>query len=361
MQAAYIHIPFCRKICTYCDFCKVFYDDTLAHKYLVCLEEEINEQYNNEILNTIYIGGGTPSALSLVNLEYLFLICSKFRRSRSYEFTFECNIEDISENLLDILKKNGVNRLSIGIQSFNKKNLRIMGRNANFKDTVSKIKLCRAFGFTNINIDLIYALPGEAMFTLKRDIAKILKLNVEHISTYSLILEKHTVLYNKEIKNIPEKKDAKMYDYIRKVLKKHGYNHYEVSNFAREGYEAKHNKTYWLNQEYYGFGCGAHGYVGNIRYANTMSLTKYLSGDFTLEKNLLSKQDEMDNEIMLGLRLLKGIDEIAFQKKYGLTVEEAYPNVEALIKSGLLIRTNNYISIPEDYIYTMNSIIIKII
>ena len=361
MHAAYIHIPFCRSICTYCDFWKVYYQPTLVSKYLKALEEEILSQYNNEVLKTIYIGGGTPSSLSLDHLNYLFIILKVFKKSRNCEVTFECNIEDITEEKLHLLKENGVNRLSIGIESFNKKNLETMQRHADFKDAKEKIKLCRKLGFSNINVDLIYALPKESMWTLRRDIHKILKLEVEHISTYSLILEKNTILYNQGVKNINEEKDAKMYNYIVKNLKKNGYHHYEVSNFARSGYESLHNKTYWYNEEYYGFGCGASGYIGNIRYENTRSILKYIAGNYTLNRNLLSKQDEMDNEIMLGLRLLEGLDTKKFLKKYKISIKEAYPNIKNLLKEGLLILDDNYLKIPEKYIYIMDSIVLKIV
>lgn len=361
MHAAYIHIPFCKSICTYCDFCKVFYNSNFVSKYLKALEEEIISQYNNEVLDSIYIGGGTPSSLTLDELNYLFIILKIFKRSRHCEITFECNIEDINEEKLYLLKENGVNRLSIGIESFNKKNLQIMRRQTDFKDTKEKIKLCRRLGFNNINVDLIYALPKESMFTLKLDIHKLLKLGIEHISTYSLILEKNTVLYNQKTKPIKEELDAKMYNYIVKTLTKNGYFHYELSNFAKEGYESVHNKTYWYNEEYYGFGCGASGYIGNIRYENTRSIISYINGKFTLNRNLLSRQEEMDNEIMLGLRLTNGLDTQKFWQKYQITVAEAYPNIKNLLQAGLLIKEGNYLKIPAKYLYIMNSIIIKII
>ena len=361
MHAVYIHIPFCHSICSYCDFCKVYYNKKFTANYFKMLEKEIISQYNNELISTIYIGGGTPSSLDTLELKELFRITKLFKKTRNYEFSFECNIEDISLELLQILKENGVNRLSIGIESFDKKILKLMNRHATYKDCLAKINLARTLGFNNINVDLIYAMPKETMFTLRRDIHKIIKLNPEHISTYSLILEKNTILYNEGYKNIKEEKDAKMYNYIKKILNKHGYNHYEISNFAKEGLESNHNITYWLNEEYYGFGCGASGYIGNIRYENTKSITSYLKGEFCLNKNLLSRQEEMDNEIMLGLRLLKGLDIDKFYRKYQISLMDSYPKVKNLIKEGLLILEDNHLKIPEKYIYIMDSIVIKII
>ena len=168
MHSVYIHIPFCKTICTYCDFCKVFYNEKFATKYLQNLEKEILSQYNNEILDTIYIGGGTPSSLNPAELKKLFSITNIFQKSRKCEFTFECNIEDITLELLETLKTNGVNRLSIGTESFNKKILKTMNRHADFKDCQKKMALMRSVGFANINLDLIYAMPKETMFTLSR-------------------------------------------------------------------------------------------------------------------------------------------------------------------------------------------------
>ncbi len=360
MKSAYLHIPFCKHICSYCDFCKLNYQKDWVTNYLDTLEEEIIEKYNSEELETLYIGGGTPSCLDEEDLEKLFTIVQKFNLKDDYEFTFECNLNDINEMLLTILKENGVNRLSIGIESFDKDNQKFMERQHSFEDAEETIKLARNLGFDNINVDLMYALPDETMGTLKKDVAKILKLEVDHISTYSLILEENTKADILETKPINEDTDAKMYEYIVKKLTAAGYNHYEVSNFARKGYESKHNLTYWNNEYYYGFGLGAHGYMHGMRYENTRSLNNYLEGKYILEENILSKTEIMENELMLGLRKMEGINLSEFFDKFELNLQDVFP-IKPLLKSKDLIYKDGYVFINPDKIYVMNEILLKLI
>lgn len=360
MKSVYIHIPFCKSICSYCDFCKMFYNPKWAHDYLVCLKEEIEDQYMGEQIETLYIGGGTPSCLSEKNLKYLMSIITLLNRSDQCEFTFECNLNDISENLLFILKEAGVNRLSIGIESFNEQKLILMGRNHTFEDAKKKIELARKLGFNNINVDLIYGLPKESKKDLKKDLKLMLKLKPEHISTYSLILSEHTLLHVNKIEPIKEDLDADFYKLICKKLKKKKYHHYEVSNFSKAGYESKHNLGYWNNQEYYGFGLSASGYIDGIRYTNTLNLTKYLNHEPDGSRELLTPTDVLDNEIMLGLRKLEGINLAEFEKKYGISLEETYP-VTPLLKKKELIKKRGYIYINPDKLYVMNEILMKLI
>lgn len=360
MKSAYIHIPFCKHICSYCDFCKMNYNQVWVEQYLLALKEEIEEKYNNEILDTLYIGGGTPSCLSLEELTDLFDIIKIFKLSDNYEFTFECNLDDIDLNLLQFLHSKGVNRLSIGIESFNKKALEFMERNHTFVEAQNIIARARDIGFNNINVDLIYALPNQTLGALKRDINCLLQLNVEHISTYSLIVEDHTKIKAKGVKPIDEELDAKMYDYIVKKLASKGYNHYEISNFAKEDFESRHNLTYWNNDYYYGFGLSAHGYVHGLRYQNTRNFKEYLNKNYILEENILSKQDIMDNEIMLGFRKTKGIKLSDFFEKYEENLQDIY-NVQPLLKSKELIYKNGYIYINPKYLYVMNEILLKLI
>ncbi len=355
MRSVYIHIPFCKSICSYCDFCKFLYTDKFASLYLEMLEKEIKEYYENDKIRTIYIGGGTPSSLSINNLIKLFKIIQIFDTSSLEEFTVECNINDINEELLVLLKNNKVNRISIGVESFNPKNLEFLGRVHNKEDIFKKIKLTKKY-FDNINIDLIYALPTENMSVLKSDINNILKLGINHISTYSLIIEEHTKIYNDKVKPIDEDLDAKMYKYICKKLKKKGFIHYEVSNFAKKGYESKHNLTYWDNLEYYGFGLGAHGYTNSMRYENTRNFNKYLKGEFRFNELLVSNREEVENELILGLRKLNGVNIEEFKKKFNKDIFKEFKLDEA-IKKGYLINKDGQIYIKEDKIYIMNEII----
>ena len=360
MNAVYIHIPFCKSICSYCDFCKMYLNNKFVLPYLNALTLEIKERYQGEKIKTLYIGGGTPSALSTQHLNYLFDIVKLLDTSMLEEFTFECNLNDINEELLDILKENGVNRLSIGIESFNENNLKFMNRKHTFKEAKEKINLCRLKGFYNINVDLIYALPKESILTLKHDLKQLLKLNVEHISTYSLIVEDNTMIGINGVNPVDEETDEEMFNIIVNTLRKNGYNHYEVSNFAKEGFESKHNTNYWLNNNYYGFGLSSHGFIGNVRYENTKNYSKYIDGKFVKNETLQSKKDEMDNTIMLGFRLLKGINLQDFYDRYNTNLQEEYDIKELLDKKYLLYK-DGYLKINPKYIYVMNEILIKIL
>ena len=360
MHAVYIHIPFCKSICTYCDFCKVLKNPYFVTPYLNSLIKEINEKYDNETIETLYIGGGTPSALDIKDLRYLLEICKIFKLSSNYEFTFECNVNDINDELLSILIEYGVNRLSIGIESFDKNKLEFMGRRHDVKEVEEKIKLVRSHGFGNINLDLIYGIPKESVGTLKKDLKEIIKLNPEHISTYSLIIEDNTVIGNTKMVPIDEDLDYEMYQTIIKILKKNGYVHYEVSNFSKPGFESRHNTNYWKNREYYGFGVGAHGYIGNVRYENTRSIVNYIKGHTVLNQEVLSKKDTMDNEIMLGFRLLKGLNLQEFYDKYEVNIQEVY-DLKLLLKDKELIYKDGYLFINPEFIYVMNEILIRII
>lgn len=356
MRSVYIHIPFCKSICSYCDFCKFLHNEEWASKYLDVLKQEIDEYYENDPIKTIYIGGGTPSSLSIENINKLFSFFNKFEMIENPEITFECNVNDITEELLKTLKKHNVTRLSIGVESFNKDKLRFMDRQHNKKNIISNIKLCKEYGFDNINVDLIYALPEETFHMLKKDVSCMLKLDVAHISTYSLIIEEHTKIYNEKTEPIEDFMDYKMYKYICKKLKKKGYHHYEISNFAKDGYESKHNLTYWNNDEYYGFGLGSHGYINSMRYENTRNFNKYLKGEYRLNELLVSSQEEMENELILGFRKLDGISIKKFYEKFNRDIFEVF-KIEEAIKKGYIVKEGDILYIPENKVYVMNEIL----
>lgn len=360
VKSMYIHIPFCKSICSYCDFAKILYNEKYVMPYLEKLKNEVIDAYDGKEINTLYIGGGTPSCLNENELIYLSEIIKTIKLSDSYEFTFECNIEDISPDLLILLKDMKVNRLSIGIESFNKCKLDFMNRKADFKDVQQKINLVRSYGFDNINLDLMYGLPGETLKDTKKDLKYILKLNPEHISTYSLIIEDHTMCKIRSDENIDPEEEIKMYEYIVKTLKKKGYNHYEVSNFSKSGYQSKHNMTYWNNEEYYGFGLGASGYIEGFRYDNTKNLDAYLLGKYRESEVLMSKSDMMENEVMLGLRKMEGINLQEFFDKYEINMQDAFP-IKPLIKNKELIYKDGYVYINPKYIYVMNELLLKLI
>lgn len=360
MEAVYVHIPFCKHICSYCDFCKVLHIDSFVDNYLEALQREINENYDGERIKTIYIGGGSPSCLTKKQRVRLFRILEIFNRTPDCEYTFECNPNDIDEFLLDDIVQGGVNRLSIGIESFDEKKLKILERDVDYKDIENKMNMARARGIDNINLDLMYAVPNETIKVLKQDIKKLIKLNPTHISTYSLILEDHTKLKIEGAQYISEDIDNEMYELICEKLEKSGYKHYEVSNFAKEGFESKHNMNYWNNDEYYGFGLGASGYKDAFRYTNTKNLHEYIEGNYRKENLLMTYKDQMDNEVMLGLRKLEGINVETFYNKYEKNIQDVYP-VKELIESKDLIYKNGYLFINPKKIYIMNEILLKLI
>ena len=357
IKNCYIHIPFCNNICSYCDFCKLFYNEKFISKYLIHLEKEIKSIYKNEELDTIYIGGGTPSCLNIDQLEILFKILSILKKSSDIEYTIECNFDSITEEKLKLFKKYGINRLSFGLESINKNNLLLLERDISKSRVKSIISLCRKLNFNNINIDLMYAIPGEDLKILDEDLSFVLALDVEHISTYSLIIEDHTKLKIKDIDYISEDLDFSMYELICKRLS--NYNHYEISNFSKDGYQSRHNLSYWKNKNYYGFGLGASSYIGKRRINNTRSINKYLEDNYVSDYEILKKSDIMDYEMILGLRTNTGVNKNEFYLKYGVNIEDVF-DLSMLIKNGLLISDKN-IYIPENKWYISNEVLVNFI
>lgn len=360
-KSCYIHIPFCEKICSYCDFCKMFYNEQLVDKYLNELKEEITDSYNEEVLDTIYIGGGTPSSLNIEQLKKLFEITSTLKVSKDYEFTIECNFENITYEKLDLFKQNKINRISFGLESINKNNLKILERNTDKNKVKDIISYCKKIGINNINVDLIYAIKDETIEDLINDINFIKSLDITHISTYSLILEENTKLYIKGYQYIDDELDRKMYDTICNELKE--FDHYEISNFAKEKkFRSRHNMTYWKNNEYYGFGLGSSGYEGNVRYEKTRSINKYLNHDYIKEDGIeyLSTKDKIYYEVIMNLRTKEGINLDEFKKRYKRKLEDCY-NYRELVKDKLLIKENNHLYIPYNLWYTSNSVMVKLL
>lgn len=359
IKSVYIHIPFCRNICSYCNFCKFYYNEDMVLKYLEALEREVKEKYMGDVVSTIYVGGGSPSDLSVKEIKYLMKIISGIKKADDYEFTFECNF-DIDEERLLLLKESGVNRLSFGIETVSDKYLNILKRKLDKESIQKKVKFIRDIGINNINGDLMYAFKDETLPELKKDIDFILSLNLEHISTYSLIIEEHTMLYLDKFTNCTEDVDSKMYYYIHEELLKHGYLHYEVSNYSKEGYQSRHNMTYWNNLEYYGFGISASGYVKSTRYDNTKSFNKYINNNYTSYFENLDIYDKMSYEMILFLRTSMGVNVDKFYETYHKYPDDVF-KYEDLIEEGYLKKKGNMLYIPYDKWYVMNSILIRFV
>ncbi|MBQ8219513.1 MAG: radical SAM family heme chaperone HemW [Bacilli bacterium] len=358
MMGVYIHIPFCNNICSYCDFCKMYYKKEYVDKYLNILEKEIKLRYKNEIVKTIYIGGGTPSSLDILQLDKLLSIISIIKIDNNYEYTIECNIEDINIEKLKLFKKYRINRISIGVESFDDKIIKKLNRHHDREMVFNNINLVKKY-FDNINIDLIYGLSDDINI-VKEDINCFLKLDIPHISYYSLIIEENTKLYIDKHKYIDESTDKEMFDYINKVLTDKGYNHYEISNYAKDGYESIHNKNYWLNGEYYGFGLSAVSYLNSHRISNTKNLTKYLSELYIEEDNYEDININKENDLILGLRLINGIDIDNYNEKYNDNLLEK-DIIKELINNNYLEVVNNMLKCNYKYIYLENYILEKII
>ena len=344
-SSAYVHIPFCTQICYYCDFSKVFIKNQPVDAYLEHLIQE-TRSYEIGKLRTLYIGGGTPTALSAQQLAYLLTELPKVMDlSELEEFTIEANPGDLDPDKIAVLKDSQVNRVSLGVQTFDNKMLKKIGRSHKEQDIYDNIRHLKQAGFNNISIDLIYALPGQTMDQVKENVAKAIDLDIPHMSLYSLILENHTVFMNRMRRGklpLPkEELEAEMFEYIIEELEKAGFEHYEISNFSKPGFESRHNLMYWDNAEYYGIGAGASGYVNGVRYKNHGPIRHYLKaveeGSARINEEHLSQREQMEEEMFLGLRKKSGVSMARFEEKFERSFQELYGDiVKDLIQQGLM-------------------------
>ena len=329
---AYIHIPFCNSKCSYCAFTSTC-NTNLLSDYLTSLVKEIDTNYKNNTLSTLYFGGGTPSIL---NAEEVKNIINRFKLTNNSEITFEVNPEHADEryfrNLIDI----GVNRISIGIQTLNDNILKQIGRKHSAQEAINCIKIAKKSGFKNVSVDLIYGLPNQTIKIFKQDLNTIKKCDIQHISLYGLKIEENSIFGKKIPENLPDDDtQADMYLEAVKTLDK--FFHYEISNFAlSDKYFSKHNISYWKNKEYYGFGCSAHGYENGVRYANTSDLHEYIQNPLTHKFEHTETTDEkLQEEIFLGLRLSDGINVKSINNKYKINLYAKYKNViDKYVQSG---------------------------
>jgi putative oxygen-independent coproporphyrinogen III oxidase len=331
IKAAYLHIPFCEHICHYCDFNKVFLKGQPVDQYLEALEQEMIltlQKYPTNGLETIFVGGGTPTSLNEKQLErFCESITRNLPMSNNLEFTFEANPGDLTKGKLQILKDAGVNRLSLGVQTFNDELLKSIGRVHRAKDVYQTVENAKSVGFKNISIDLIFSLPTQTVTDFKESLKEAFTLDIHHYSAYSLIIEPKTVFYNLLQKGkLPtpgEDAEAAMYELLMEEMEQHGYSQYEISNFSKPGYESKHNLTYWNNDYYYGFGAGAHSYVNGWRRSNAGPLKKYMEqiadGNLPIfQEHQTSKAEQIEEEMFLGLRKTDGVSISHFIEKFDM-------------------------------------------
>ena len=343
--SAYVHIPFCTQICYYCDFSKVFIKNQPVDSYLEHLLQEFHS-YDIQKLRTLYIGGGTPTALSASQLKVLLEGLTKnLDLSMLEELTIEANPGDLDADKIAVLQNSAVNRVSLGVQTFDDRMLKKIGRSHTEKDIYENIDRLKLAGFDNISIDLIYALPGQTMDQVKDNVAKAIALDIPHMSLYSLILENHTVFMNRMRRGklpLPkEEVEAEMFEYIIAELEKAGFEHYEISNFSKLGFESRHNLMYWDNAEYYGIGAGASGYVDGVRYKNHGPIRHYFNaveeGSARINEEHLSQREQMEEEMFLGLRKKSGVSMARFEEKFERSFQELYGEiVKDLIQQGLM-------------------------
>ena len=340
VKSAYIHIPFCKSKCHYCSF--VSFDKLeLKKEYLKTLAKEINYFYEGERLNTLYIGGGTPSVLEVPEIDNIIKL---FNIDKNTEITLEVNPEGGNYDFFRGVYDAGINRISLGCQSFDDRILRLINRRHNAGQVVDAVKTAQDSGFKNISIDLIYGLPEQDLAGLLRDLEYTVNLGVQHISLYGLKLEEGCYFYSYPPENLPDDDaQADMYLAAVEYLEGKNFSQYEFSNFAKSNYFSRHNTVYWDNKEYYGFGSGAHGYKNGIRYANFDTIENYLK-DYTNKKEskLLTPQEILEEEIFLGFRKTAGINIAGINSKFGIDFENKYKNIlEKYINTGLIARTDN--------------------
>lgn len=355
----YIHIPFCTNICHYCDFPKIFYHSKYVKPYLQSLKKEIQSTYRNELVTSIYIGGGTPTSLTTEELEELLEITTLFQKQEDLEFTIESNIENLTLEKIQLLKKYRVNRFSLGVQSFQEENLKILNRHHNRNQVIQTIQLLKQEKIKNISIDYIYGIRSN-LDDIRDDLEEFLKLEIPHISCYSLIIEENTVFGIHQREYIDEEIEYRMYQMIEEILTKHHYQHYEISNYAKDGYQSRHNLNYWNNASYYGFGLGAVSYQNNYRRMNTKNFSKYLKGQYLEQEIYEAKKIQISNTFILGLRKLEGISIEQFYKTFHQDITSFY-NIKQLLQDQILIIEQNYLKINPKYLYLSNEIFIHFV
>ena len=365
----YIHIPFCAQKCLYCDFPSFARKDHLRKAYIEALNKEIiilREKYNNLEINTIFIGGGTPSVLEADELECLLKEVAKLNMAKDIEYSMECNPGNLTEEKLEVMKNYGVNRISIGLQAKQDNLLKGLGRIHNYKTFKENFLLAKKVGFNNINVDLMFGLPNQRLNEWEETLREIISLEPAHISAYSLIIEEGTAFYNlyenDKLKLPTEEEERKMYHLAKKILEENGFNQYEISNYAKEGKECRHNLAYWNMNNWIGVGSAAASYINGKRIKNISSVEEYINsinekGEAVEEIINNSKNDNMEEFMFMGLRKINGIDENEFKKRFSMNINDVYGEIlNKYIDEGLLIRDSGRIFLSEKGIEISNII-----
>lgn len=373
MTSAYIHIPFCEHICFYCDFNKVFIEGQPVDEYIEALLKEIKltkELYPSDTTETIYIGGGTPTSLSAKQLDRLLGgVKELLPFNPTDEFTVEANPGDLTLDKIKVMQTHGVNRLSMGVQTFDDRLLKKIGRKHTAQDVFDTMTLLEKAAFSNVSIDLIYALPNQTMESFEDTLDKAIGLDLPHYSMYSLILENKTMFYNwarqgrLHLPGIDVEGD--MFERAIERMTLAGKHQYEVSNFCEPGKESQHNLVYWNNDHYYGLGAGASGYLGNVRYKNHGPIQHYLEPLRqdklpTITTENLTIKHQMEEEMFLGLRKKQGVSLTNFEEKFGQKFDSVYGEIaQQLIDEEMLQIKNSYISLTDKGLILGNDVFEK--
>lgn len=358
-ESVYIHIPFCKSKCKYCSFIS-FSDIDNRLGYLYSLLKEIDTNYNGEKLKTLYFGGGTPS---LMEISHLKKILNKFNLSSDCEITFEMNPDDANPEYLEKLIDIGINRLSIGAQTFSNNILKLIGRRHSYEQTLEAVKNAKNKGFKNISLDLMYGLPEQTIEILKNDLDIIASLEIQHVSTYGLKIEEESYFGKHHPHNLPNDDiQADMYILINNFLSNIGYNRYEISNFSLPNFESNHNLNYWNNSEYYGFGIAAHGYIDGIRYSNSCNLSEYLNNPTRHNKgHIVTKKEKLEEELFLGFRKESGINTELIYNRFGIIFEDKYKDIINKFSPKFIIKTDSGYKLTLDGILLSNNILAEFI
>lgn len=370
----YIHIPFCVKKCAYCDFLSGPQDKETIERYVSRLLEEIqvyasNKHFTSDYeVTTIFLGGGTPSVLKAKQIQRIFeTLKNSFKISKDAEITIEANPGTVTVEKLEAYKQCGINRISFGLQSTNNEELKLLGRIHTYEEFLESYQLARACGFKNINVDLISAIPKQTVSSWEETLQKVIGLEPEHISAYSLIVEEGTPFAKVYGEGCPgehdlpcEEEERAIYYRTEELLEKAGYHRYEISNYAKKGKECRHNLGYWERKEYQGIGLGAASLINNVRYKNTDDLLYYMehSSDLSaIQENVekLSLQEQMEEFMFLGLRKMEGVSVTEFKNTFGKTMEECYgEQIQKLKEQGLLEQRNARIMLTKQGIDVSN-------
>lgn len=362
----YIHIPFCKQKCFYCDFPSYASIDYLKEDYVDALCKEIEDKAIKYKINSIFIGGGTPSYLEINQIDKLMKIINKLNLSKDMEFTMECNPGTLTKEKLETMLRGGVNRISMGLQAVQNSLLKDIGRIHSFNQFKDNFNLAREVGFKNINVDLMFGLPNQKVEEWIESLEEIANLKPEHISAYSLIIEENTAFYKLWERNkliLPtEDEEREMYYITKKILKEYGYNQYEISNYSKEGYECFHNKTYWKCNDYLGVGSASSSFIEGKRIKNIENVKLYIdkinSKESVIEEIINNtKEDNIEEFIFMGLRMNDGINMKDFEERFNIDINSIYKNIiEKNINKNLLVIEKENLRLTDRGIELSNSV-----